>query len=109
MFVDRSGFLSGPSQKARWVLRSPSVPDLEMQMRSRRAPASADFGDRRAAQNDVSSFDQALRCVCISRHELIAMVYLDHITILRVEVRVDDDPAGGRTDGRSVLGDEVHA
>ena len=37
------------------------------------------------------------------------MIDLDHITILRVEVGVDDHAARGRVDRRSVLGDEVDA
>src|SRR6476469_1047229 len=80
-----------------------------MQMRPGRAPRAAHGGDALAAYDDIALLDVQLRCMRVTRDQAVAMVDLDHPTILGVRPG-DDDPAAGRCDDRrSRLGGKVDA
>src|SRR6476469_3811473 len=80
-----------------------------MQMRPGRAPRAAHGGDALAAYDDIALPDVQLRCMRVARDQAVAMVDLDHPTILGVRPRGDDPAARGRDDRRARLGGKVDA
>jgi len=64
-----------------------------MQMRSGRAPGTTHFADFPLTQHDVTQFDIALRQMSVSREEPVAVIDFNHITILRVKIRIGDHAA----------------
>src|SRR5690242_1260608 len=77
---------AGQSQELGRVRRRSALADLEVQVAARGAAGAAHFRDLRAAQHDFPDLDQALGSVRVTRHQVIAVIDFDHITILRVEI-----------------------
>src|SRR5689334_879318 len=78
------GISAGHSEEACGVLRYAPVAHLEVQVSPGGTASAADVGDLTATQDHVTHFDQQLRGVGIPRHQVVAVVDLDHITILRM-------------------------
>ena len=72
-----------------------------MQMRTSGAARTAHFCDFRAAQNHLADFDVQLRCMRVTRNQLITVVNFHHITIRRMVLRVDHHTARRREYGRA--------
>ena len=99
----------GGLQEARGILRHAVQPDLEVQVRAGRAAGRADRRDALAAHHEVAFVHEHLRRVGVTRNQPVAVVDLDHFTILRVPARGDDLAARGGDDRRAGVGREVDA
>src|SRR5512139_458081 len=91
------------------VLRHAEQAHLEVQMGPRRAAGRPHRADALAAHHEVALLDVHRRRVRVPRHEAVAVIDLDHPTILGVEARVDHLAARGGEDRRAGLGREVDA
>src|SRR5262249_52370444 len=96
-------------QKLGRVHRRPALPHFEMQVRSGRPTRPSDLRNLAAPQYQVADLGQACGSVRVARNETVPVVDFDHITILWVEIGVDDNAAGGRVDGGSLLRDHVYS
>ena len=69
------------------------MPDFKMQMWPRRTAGIANFSDFLPLQYNLSEIHQTLRCMRIPRNQIITMVNFNHITILRMPIRIDHHTA----------------
>ena len=108
--VDRApADVSRGLQESRRILRHAVQAHLEMQMRAGRPPGGADRRDPLPAHDEVAFLDAELRRMRVARHQAVAVVDLDHFTILGVLTREDDLAAGRGDDRRADVGREVDA
>src|SRR5215831_13122979 len=91
---ERRPMLTGRLQEARWVLRGSVQAHFEVQVRTGRAPARPDSRDPLATEDQIALLHKKRGIVSIPAHKAVAVVDLDHLTIRRMCLRVDDLPAG---------------
>src|SRR5262245_53609957 len=77
---------AGQSQELSRVYRRTALSHFKVQVSPRCTARSADFTNLRSPQDDISHLNRALRCVRVTRDEVVPVVDFDHITILRMEV-----------------------
>src|SRR6266511_3260367 len=103
------GSLAGGLQEPGRVLGCAVQPHFEMQVRAGSAPGRAHGGNSLAPDYQVTLFDEQHRAMRITSYQPVTMVDLDHLTILRMNVREDDFAARGRDDRGAGLGGKVQA
>src|SRR5262245_45440333 len=91
------------------VLRRATVANLEVQVRAGGAAGRADVGDLAAALQNVAFAYIQFGAVRVAGNQVVAVVDVDHVAILRMEAREDDDARGGGVHRRAVVGEEVDA
>ena len=80
-----------------------------MQVIAGRAACAADLGNLLTAPHYLPDFGQQTGSMRITRNNIIAVVYLRHITILRMAARIHHDATGRSPDGRAFRHHIIHA
>src|SRR6266511_908806 len=101
------GSLAGGLQEPGRVLGCAVQPHFEMQVRTGGAPSRAHRGNSLAPDYQVTLFDEQHRAVRVTSQQPVTMVDLDHLTILRMNVREDDLAARGSDDRGAGLGGKI--
>src|SRR5712691_8235118 len=97
----------GRQQEPGWVLGRPVQTHLEMQVRPGRPSGRADRSDLLTTDDEVALLDEELRSMRVTRDQPVAVVDLNHLTILGMHVREDDLAAGRGDDRRPGLRREI--
>ena len=98
----------GDEELARVLRRAPEA-HLEMQVRAGGAAGGADFADLLATLHQIALAHHDLRGMGVARHEVVAVIDVDHVAVLGMKAGENDYAAGGSDDRRAVVGDEVDA
>src|SRR5688572_11834956 len=91
------------------ILRRAAEAHFEMQVRAGGAAGGADLADLPAPLHQVALAHHDLRGVRVARHEVVAVIDVDHVAVLGMEAGENHYAAGGGDDRRAVFGDEVDA
>src|SRR5687767_1283221 len=96
-------------EELRGILRRAPEAHFEMQVRPGGAAGGADFADLLAALDQIALAHHDLRGMGVARHQVVAVIDVDHVAVLGMEPGENDDAPGGSHDRRTVIGDEVDA
>ena len=84
--------LSGQLQELGWIQCNPTLPDFKMQMSSRYPTGMSDLCNLCTTQNHFAYLNIESVGMRVSCHNVITMIYFDHITIGGVKPSEYHDP-----------------